>query len=85
MIESSFDDIRGLHFSVEELVVDDDSAQIAARLGFTGLPVRSFRGIEPTGKEVRFSEHAYYKLHQGRIFWVTSLLDLEAYRTCMAN
>ncbi|GJN84454.1 hypothetical protein PLIIFM63780_008011 [Purpureocillium lilacinum] len=80
MIESSFDEIRGLHFSIEDIIVDDETQQIAARIGFTGVPGKAFRGIAPTGKEVRFSEHAYYRLEDGKIVRVRSVLDLSSYR-----
>ncbi|KJZ80083.1 hypothetical protein HIM_00797 [Hirsutella minnesotensis 3608] len=56
MIESSFQAIQGLRFTIEELFIDVDAQRIAALLGFTGLPVGDFDGVEPTGKEVRFSE-----------------------------
>ncbi|KAL3959560.1 hypothetical protein ACCO45_004677 [Purpureocillium lilacinum] len=80
MIESSFDEIRGLHFSIEDIIVDDETQQIAARIGFTGVPGKAFRGIAPTGKEVRFGEHAYYRLEDGKIVRVRSVLDLSSYR-----
>lgn len=85
MIESSFQQIKGLHFTVEELIVDEKSQQVAARLGFTGHPVEEFVGIKPTGKDVRFHEHAFYKLDEGKVTWVWSLLNLEAYRECLAG
>lgn len=85
MIESSFEEITGLHFTIEKLLVNTTGQQVAARLGFTGVPTKEFRGIPPTGKCVRFSEHAFYQLEQGRIRQVWSLLDLEAYRKSMAS
>lgn len=83
MIESSFEDISGLHFTIEELFTNSNSQHVAARLGFTGIPVKTFRGIPPTGKSVRFSEHAFYKLEQGKISRVWSILDLDSFRKCM--
>lgn len=85
MIESSFEDIDGLHFTIEELFTNNNSQYIAARLGFTGTPVKAFRGILPTGKSVRFSEHAFYKLEQGKIARVWSILDLDSFRRCMTE
>ncbi|ATY64104.1 polyketide cyclase [Cordyceps militaris] len=85
MIESSFDDISGLRFTIERLVVNEEAQQVAARLGFTGVPIREFRGIAATGNAVRFSEHAFYQLERGQIRQVWSLLDLAAYRASMAS
>ncbi|XWW94751.1 hypothetical protein V2A60_002699 [Cordyceps javanica] len=84
MIESSFEDISGLHFTIESLIVNEEAQQVAARLGFTGVPTKEFRGIAPTGKPVRFGEHAFYQLEKGRIKQVWSLLDLEAYKSSIA-
>ncbi|KAJ3493198.1 hypothetical protein NLG97_g4884 [Lecanicillium saksenae] len=81
MIESSFREISGLRFTIERLIVSKESQQVAARLGFTGVPTKEFRGIPPTGGSVKFSEHAFYQLEGGRIKQVWSLLDLDAYRT----
>ncbi|OAA69803.1 Polyketide cyclase, SnoaL-like protein [Cordyceps fumosorosea ARSEF 2679] len=85
MIESSFEEISGLHFTIKSLIVNEEAQQIAARLGFTGVPIKEFRGIAPTGNAVRFSEHAFYQLEEGRIKQVWSLLDLAAYQACMAS
>ena len=84
MIEPSFEAIQGLHFTIEELVVDAKSQQLGVRIGFTGRPVQEFMGIQPTGKDVVFSEHALYKLAAGKIVRVWSLLDLTAYRNSIA-
>lgn len=85
MIESSFEEISGLRFTVERLIVNEEAQQVAARLGFTGVPTRTFRGIAPTGKSVKFSEHAFYQLEHGRIKQVWSLLDLASYRASIAS
>lgn len=84
MIESSFKEISGLHFTIERLIVNEKDQQIAARLGFTGVPTKEFRGIAPTGNGAVFSEHAFYQLDQGRIKQVWSLLDLASYRASIA-
>lgn len=85
MIESSFEEISGLHFTIERLLVNHQTQQVAARLAFTGVPTKEFRGIQPTGKGVIFSEHAFYQLEQGKIKQVWSLLDLEAYRVSIRS
>lgn len=80
LIESSQDVIQALYFDVTELIVDEATQQIASRIEFTGKPVAEFAGIPPTGRESKFSEHAFYRLDGGKIKWVWSVLDLESYR-----
>lgn len=79
LIESSTEEIQGLHFNLSWLVVDEESQRIASRLEFTGTPVKDFRGISPTGKDVHFSEHAIYQLKDGKIDTVWSVLDMDMY------
>ncbi|CAH0032715.1 unnamed protein product [Clonostachys rhizophaga] len=87
LIESSFEDIRGLHFNVVDLVADEAKQQVASRIEFTGRPVRPFRGVEPgaNGEEVKFHEHAFYFLEGGRIVRVWSVLDMDAYKKCLGR
>lgn len=84
-IESSFEEIQGLRFTIAKLVTDEQTQRIAARLEFSGRPVTEFRGIQPTGNEVKFSEHVLYELDDGKIARVWSVLDLEAYRASLEN
>jgi predicted ester cyclase len=83
LIESSFEEIDGLTFTIVDLVVDEASQRVASRLEFTGTPLKPFRGIQPTGKSVKFWEHAYYQLDEGKISYVASILDFEAYKKCL--
>ncbi|VUC31259.1 unnamed protein product [Clonostachys rosea] len=87
LIESSFEDIRGLHFNVVDLVADEAKQQVASRIEFTGRPVRPFRGVEPgvNGEEVKFHEHAFYFLEGGKIVRVWSVLDMDAYKKCLGR
>lgn len=82
-IEDSFDEIQGVTFTIKEIVADDEAQHVAAPLEFTGTPVRGFRGIQPNGKGVRFWEHVFYILDGGKVSWVWSILDQEAYRKCL--
>lgn len=79
-IESSFDNIQGLTFTIKELIIDDASQQLAARLEFGGRSVKEFMRIPPSGQEVQFWEHVFYVFDEGRITWVWAMLDLEAYK-----
>ncbi|KAB5578891.1 hypothetical protein GE09DRAFT_1091405 [Coniochaeta sp. 2T2.1] len=80
VMEDSFDAISGLSFDVRDLVVDDDRQQIFSRIEFTGVPVRSYAGVEPNGRTVRFAEHAMYWLDAGKIARVVTVIDWKAYR-----
>ena len=82
-IEDDMETIRGLTFTVKAIVADDEAQHVAARIEFTGTPAREFRGIQPNGKPVRFWEHVLYGLDGGKISWVWSVLDFEAYRRCL--
>ncbi|KAI8211378.1 hypothetical protein K4K54_000058 [Colletotrichum sp. SAR 10_86] len=80
LISDSQDAIQNLHFHVEELFVDEDTQQIAARLEFTGTPVREWGGAKPNGNSVRFHENVMYQLHEGKIARVWSVIELNVYR-----
>jgi predicted ester cyclase len=56
------DDVRripDLSHAVQHLVVAGD--HVAARLRFDCPPVATFRGLEPTGERVRFTDHVFYR------------------------
>ncbi|KAM5345976.1 hypothetical protein ACJ41O_011837 [Fusarium nematophilum] len=72
--------IKGLHFDIQDVVVDNRTGQIAARLEFTGVPVGKWANAEPNGKSVRFHENVMYWLHEGKIAWIWSVVDLDSYR-----
>jgi len=70
--------IPDLHYDIDLLVVDDH--QVSARLWFDCSPRGSFLGIAVDGRRIFFAEHVIYRLHDGRIDRVWSLLDKEAIR-----
>ncbi|KAF4495974.1 polyketide cyclase [Fusarium agapanthi] len=80
LISESQSAIKGLYFDIQDLIVDKDAGRVAARLEFTGLPVKAWASAEPNGKSVRFHEHVMYWLVEGKIHWVWSVVDLETYR-----
>ncbi|KAK4041870.1 hypothetical protein C8A01DRAFT_14465 [Parachaetomium inaequale] len=85
MIQGSLDAISGLFFDIHSLVVDEGRQQLAARIEFTGTPVKPFAGGVPNGRPVAFSEHVFYWLEQGKISHVLSIVDWEEYRTQLAR
>ncbi|QGI67438.1 hypothetical protein CEK26_011389 [Fusarium fujikuroi] len=80
LISESQSAIQGLYFDIQDLIVDNDAGRVAARLEFTGLPVKAWAGAEPNGKSVKFHEHVMYWLDEGKMHWVWSVVDLETYR-----
>ena len=62
-----------LLFQAELLAVE--GAVIGARLTFRCVPVREFLGWQPNGRAVAFAEHVFYRLRDGRIEEVWSLLE----------
>jgi predicted ester cyclase len=76
MLAGDITAIPDLVFTPELLVVDDD--HVACRLFFRCTPEREFLGIAPTGAEVAFAEHVFYRFREGRIEQVWSLLDTAA-------
>jgi steroid delta-isomerase-like uncharacterized protein len=70
--------IPDLHYDIDLLVADDH--QVSARLWFDCSPQGSFLGMPVNGRRISFAEHVFYRLHDGRIDQVWSLLDKEAIR-----
>ncbi|SEH68172.1 Predicted ester cyclase [Mycolicibacterium rutilum] len=67
-----------LQFRPDLLLADADS--VACRLWFECTPRYRFLGIEPTGVQVRFAEHVFYRFREQRIVEVWSLIDKDAVR-----
>ncbi|CAJ0555314.1 Ff.00g053790.m01.CDS01 [Fusarium sp. VM40] len=80
LIQESQSAIQGLYFEIQDLIVDSDSGRVAARLEFTGVPVKRWADADATGDSVKFHEHVMYWFDEGRMHWVWSIVDLDAYR-----
>ncbi|KAF4985777.1 hypothetical protein FGRMN_11102 [Fusarium graminum] len=80
LIQESQSAIEGLNFEIQDLIVDNDAGRVAARLEFTGTPVKRWANAMPNGGSVKFHEHVMYWLDEGKIHWVWSIVDLDAYR-----
>jgi predicted ester cyclase len=80
------DDVRAipdLHYGIDLLVANEDL--VSARLWFDCSPQGSFDGIEVDGRRMTFAEHVLYRVRQGRIERVWSLLDRDAVRAQAAG
>ncbi|CEI70684.1 hypothetical protein FVEN_g830 [Fusarium venenatum] len=80
LIQESQEAIQGLYFDIQDLLVDKQSGRVAARLEFTGVPVKTWADVKPNGQGVNFHEHVMYWLEEGKIHWVWSIVDLDTYR-----
>lgn len=61
--------------TVEQLIATDDHA--AAKMLFHGIHRGRFFGVEPTGREIRWSGAAFFAIRDGRIgeLWVLGDID----------
>jgi predicted ester cyclase len=72
------DVIPDVRFEVGLLVVEGD--RVASVLEFDCTPAKTFLGLAPTGRRIRFDEHVFYRFSEGQIVEVRSLIDREAIR-----
>lgn len=70
--------IPDLVYDVHDLVVEEQ--RIAARIVFRCTPEQEFLGLAPTGRSIEFAEHVFYRLREGRIAEVRSLIDRDRVR-----
>ncbi|KAF4777783.1 SnoaL-like polyketide cyclase [Colletotrichum scovillei] len=83
LISESQDAIEDLEFCAATVIAVEETQQIAARIEFTGTPVKEWGGAKPNGEGVFFEEFVIYQLEDGKISSVWSVVDLDAYRKCM--
>ncbi|SHK49547.1 Predicted ester cyclase [Pseudonocardia thermophila] len=76
MIEADTRAVPDLHFVPQLLLADADA--VACRLWFTCTPTSTFFGCAPTGRQIAFAEHVFYRFTDGRIAQVLSLIDRTA-------
>jgi predicted ester cyclase len=78
MLEADVDAIPDLQFDPEVLIAADDV--VACRLFFQCNPRHAFLGFEPTGGQVSFAEHVFYRYDERRIVEVWSVIDRQTIR-----
>lgn len=78
MLEADVDAIPDLQFHPEVLLANENV--VACRLFFQCNPQRAFLGFEPTGGQVSFPEHVFYRFDDRRIVEVWSVIDKQAIR-----
>ncbi len=67
---TAFPDVR---LTVDELVQDGD--RLAARVTVTGTHKGEFAGIKPTGRTIKVANFAIYRIRDGKIAEMWSLVD----------
>ena len=67
-----------VHFVIEDMVQQDD--RVAARVTLEGTQRSDFAGIRATGKRMKVYDFATYRIVDGKITDVWSLIDMQAMR-----
>ena len=83
MLENDTQATPDLQYRADLLLTDDQF--VACRLFFQCTPQRPFLGFEPTGAQVSFAEHVFYRFDKKRIVEVWSLIDTQAVREQLAR
>jgi predicted ester cyclase len=79
MLEGDVDAVPDLQYQAKVLIAAGDV--VACRLLFECTPRRTFLGFEPTGGQVSFPEHVFYRFDDDRrIAEVWSVIDMQAIR-----
>ncbi|MBE9639895.1 ester cyclase [Salipiger mangrovisoli] len=73
MLERDFEAIPDLAFKIALLACDPP--QIASRLDFDCTPVGTLFDLPVNGRRVRFAENVFYRVRDGRIAEVWSVID----------
>jgi predicted ester cyclase len=76
MLERDVSEIPDLRFEIRGLVCEPP--WIACRLQFDCSPAGRFLGLDIGGRRVQFAEHVFYRVEDGRIVEVLSVLDKSA-------
>ncbi|TLD16138.1 uncharacterized protein PgNI_00012 [Pyricularia grisea] len=76
---------RGAMEECHDVMADfnEDKQQLMARVTFEWTPIKTWNGIEPTGKRVKFSEHVFVWFDEGRMHTSVTLLDMESFKSQM--
>ena len=67
-----------VHFVIEDVVQQDD--RLAARVTLEGTQRGDFAGVPATGKRMKVYDFATYRIVDGKITDVWSLIDMQAMR-----
>jgi predicted ester cyclase len=82
MLVDDYEAIPNLRFNIELLAVQPPL--VASRLFFDCNPKGSFLGLAVDGRRIRFAENVFYRIQQGKIAEVWSVLDKAAIEAQLA-
>ena len=74
-MQQALDSVQNLAWRLDDLIIEGD--RVAARLTDTGTPVKEWLGLQPTGRDVTFTEYAFYHFRDGRFERMWYLLDAQ--------
>ncbi|GAA3924126.1 ester cyclase [Actinoplanes auranticolor] len=72
-MQQAIDSVPDLVWHLEDLIIEGN--RVAVRLTDTGTPVKEWLGLQPTGRDVTFTEYAFYHFRDGRFEHMWYLLD----------
>lgn len=72
-LKGHVDAVPDLTWQVQNLAVDGN--QVAASFLNSGIPVKEWLGARPTGAKVRYAEHIFHRIRDGRFHQLNFLLD----------
>jgi len=75
-IDQVIDAIPDWHWRIDDILID--GGRVALRLTDTGTPTREILGLVSSGERMRVNEHAFYRIVDGKISEVYSVLDVHA-------
>ncbi len=74
-MQGALDSVQNFTWRLDDLIIEGD--RVAARLTDTGIPVKEWLGLQPTGRDVTFTEYAFYHFRDGRFERMWYLLDAQ--------
>jgi predicted ester cyclase len=75
-LREAMDSVQNLFYHLDDLIIEGD--RVAARLTDTGTPVKEWLGLQPTGRDITFTEVAFYHFRDGRFERMWYLLDAQS-------
>lgn len=76
MLQADFRAIPDLHFAIDILIAD--APYVSSRLLFDCTPTGMLFGLPVNGRRILFNENVFYRISEGRIAEVSSIIDKAA-------
>ena len=72
-IASNVEAVPDYHWTIEDIATTSDL--VAVRMTDTGTPTGPWLGVEPTGRSMKITEFAFYRVRDGKFSEMWFLLD----------